>query len=459
MANIRLHGSELLIGLQLNEEYINQYAAEQTDGNAAMDLNYEVDRDYLWTSACSMASHKKLCEKLDPKYFNDTNRIFRMDYEKNMEAYIAQNPMDYLVLDLFYTYQASLAILDGEIYTCNGALKHSEFYVDYRKEFRIVPFEELPEEEWHSYIDKYIAMISKYYDKDHMILVRSNYAKEYVEGQKVATWERDDVDLHNQGLRRLEDYFIQKTDCYSIDLAKYYRIAMHPKKGLIETNFEKEFFKVAASQIYKIIEETPKQRVFDAEPYSKLLSNYVAHFEEGNILDENGYCLQQKDLVDSLVLTMNKWCVERYWNDFTKMKEMEPKSLEEILTKYDFWCSIDLHDMIQAIIAVQNKDLYNEKVNYQVLAKFENNYREDLMGLIAMEVKQVFDLPVQKVTIDNAGIYQKFLLYYKNKDKKSFKRYQKELDKELKHTFNMRREELMRIFPKKEDLDRILRSM
>ena len=38
-------------------------------------------------------------------------------------------------------------------------------------------------------------------------------------------------------------------------------------------------------------------------------------------------------------------------------------------------------------------------------------------------------------------------------------RYQKELDKELKHTLNMRREELMRIFPKKEDLDRILRSM
>lgn len=65
----------------------------------------------------------------------------------------------------------------------------------------------------------------------------------------------------------------------------------------------------------------------------------------------------------------------------------------------------------------------------------------------------------KKVTIDNAGIYQKFLLYYKNKDKKSFKRYQKELDKELKHTFNMRREELMRIFPKKEDLNRILRSM
>ena len=155
MANIRLHGSDMLPLLQLNKDII-------VDSEEDSDLNYEIDRDYLWTSCFSMFSHEKLCDHMDKKYRKDTNRIYKMDYEKNMEAYISQNPMDYLVLDLWYTYQIPVAVLQNEVYTFNKALRQSEFYIDHKPDFQIYEFGDMKKEQWQGYMDTYINTILKY---------------------------------------------------------------------------------------------------------------------------------------------------------------------------------------------------------------------------------------------------------------------------------------------------------
>ena len=422
MANIRLHGSDMLPALQLNKDLI-----QTADDD--MDLQYEVDRDYLWTSCFSMFSNQHLCDKMNPKYHNDTNRIYKMDYEKNMEAYISQNPMDYLVLDLWYTYQIPVAVLEGEVYTFNKALRQSEFYIDHKREFEIYEFKEMTEEQWKGYLDRYIQVISKYYDKDHIILVRMNYAKDYIDSEGVHTWEREDVEENNKNLRKLEDYFIEKTDCYRIDLARYYKVVFNPKKGLLEYGYEKEFFKFTRTFIYKIIDTKPEQRSFDTEPYSKLLSNYVSHYEEGNIPDENGFLLHEDDLVDSIVLTMSKQCIERYWNDFSKMKEMAPESIEEILKKYDFWCSIDLKDMLKTMTALDKGELFREKTNYSSVVKFHNRYEAQFLKMVKKVFEQLEPSIAENISLENVSGYYDILVAFRKEDRREWKHFMKQLEK------------------------------
>ena len=438
MANIRLHGCDLVMSIEINSDKQTKIEVDNdidsdTDSDITAGVDYAVDEKYLWLSCFSMYT-RKTSDQLDEKYDQKDNYLFRMDYEKKMKEYIAENPMDFLVLDMYYTFNTPIAIYKGDVYSYNKGLKSSKFYIENQDDFEILHFEDIPKQQWQSYIDRYVELISQYYDKDHIILIRMNFTNLYlpIRGNKPKVWEREDFDIKakNAGIRELEDYFIEKTNCYSIDIAKYFYIQEKAKKPLRNWRYENECFVRMRELVYEIIDNQPAKKVFEEKPYDRVLFHYIDHFEEGNVPGEYGCRLDENDLVDGLVLTLNKATIERYWNDLYKIKKMHPKSIDDILDNYDFWCAVDLKELLRSIQAVKNKDYDNAKVHYDLLYQYEDSLRTEYTKVLKNEWAKYDALAAKNITDEDACLYYDVISLIRQKKQKEAVKRLKRLNKE-----------------------------
>jgi len=69
---------------------------------------------------------------------------------------------------------------------------------------------------WRYYYEKFVNVVLKEFDSRHIILVRTNVAQWYMEGCEVNAFDEGASRMHRL-MMEMDEYFIEKTDCYVID--------------------------------------------------------------------------------------------------------------------------------------------------------------------------------------------------------------------------------------------------
>ena len=155
MPIIRLNGSSYINDMELKERY-------------------KVYNDSCWISLLSLVGNPDgaivtVDEPVSP--------LLTMDLEKRLKTALEEDPADFLVVDMCYTAGHRLCVWKDQVFTKNPKFEESRFYAEHQDEMEEIDVMRDRNFDWKPYMDRYLELISKYFDKDHIILIKSRCPK------------------------------------------------------------------------------------------------------------------------------------------------------------------------------------------------------------------------------------------------------------------------------------------
>ena len=247
MPIIRLNGSSYINDMELKERY-------------------KVYNDSCWISLLSLVGNPDgaivtVDEPVSP--------LLTMDLEKRLKTALEEDPADFLVVDMCYTAGHRLCVWKDQVFTKNPKFEESRFYAEHQDEMEEIDVMRDRNFDWKPYMDRYLELISKYFDKDHIILIKSRCPKWFATHTHVRKVQKKSSKAYNRRIKELEDYFVEKTDPYVIDIYSHYFLDFNHKKGYTMSSYEKPFYHHARRLISYIIRYQPENRGFTEDEFSK----------------------------------------------------------------------------------------------------------------------------------------------------------------------------------------------
>lgn len=245
MPIIRLNGSSYINDMELKERY-------------------KVYNDSCWISLLSLVGNPDgaivtVDEPVSP--------LLTMDLEKRLKTALEEDPADFLVVDMCYTAGHRLCVWKDQVFTKNPKFEESRFYAEHQDEMEEIDVMRDRNFDWKPYMDRYLELISKYFDKDHIILIKSRCPKWFATHTHVRKVQKKSSKAYNRRIKELEDYFVEKTDPYVIDIYSHYFLDFNHKKGYTMSSYEKPFYHHARRLISYIIRYQPEKRVFTEDEF------------------------------------------------------------------------------------------------------------------------------------------------------------------------------------------------
>ena len=161
--------------------------------------------------------------------------LLTMDLEKRLAVELEENPAEFLVVDMCYTAGHALCRWKDQVFTKNPKFKQSRFYAEHEAEIEEIDVMRDQEFEWKPYMDRYLELVGRYFDADHIILVKSRCPLWYVTHTHVRKLSKKSRRAYNKRIKQLEDYFVKKMNPYVIDICSHYFVDFNHKKGCLLT--------------------------------------------------------------------------------------------------------------------------------------------------------------------------------------------------------------------------------
>ncbi len=346
---------------------------------------YTVINKSLWISLLSLVGNPtgarfEVKEPVSP--------LLTMDLEKRLADSLEEEPADFLVVDMCYTAGHALCKWKDQVFTKNPKLLESSFYAEHKDEMEEIDVMRDDEFDWKPYMDRYIELIGKYFDKNHIILVKSRCPLWYVTHTHVRPLKKKSRRVYNKRIKQLEDYFIGKTDPYVVDIYSHYYVDFNHKRGYTMSSYEKPFYHHARRLVSMIMRKQPEKRVFQDSEYFVRLGRFIKYYH--NLFAKNRTALLMDDNVflDHLVLQLSREILAEYETDFVEMEARGYGSMEEILENYDFRFAGSLRTCLEVVKAVEEGDIFRENVEYQAIFEYHLKIADKFTTLVENEVKK-----------------------------------------------------------------------
>nr|MBP3599178.1 hypothetical protein [Eubacterium sp.] len=364
-ATIRLNGSAYINDMELDERY-------------------KVTNDGLWISVLSLVGNP---DGVTVTPQEDMPPALALNLGKNYEKQLEEKPTQYLVLDLCYTASHALLKWKDQVFTKNPRFVASKFYQEHESEMELLDVLHDASVDWKPYMDAYIQLISKYYDKDHIILVKSRCPKWFVTHTHVRPLLKKDRVIYNKRIKVMEDYFVEKVDPYVVDIYSHYFAKYKEKKGFQMSFYEKPFYHHAKRLISTIIRTKPEQRVFSDAEYFMRLGRFINYYNNLFARERTHLLMNDAEFLDHLVLQMGRPVLAEFETDLVEIQKRGYGSIEEILEKYNFKFAESLKACLKVVQAVEAGVLFAEDVDYSFIKTYKMKIVESFAELVREEVE------------------------------------------------------------------------
>ncbi len=363
-ATVRLNGSAYINAMELEERY-------------------KVAADGLWLSVLSLVGNPNGVT-VTPE--EGAAPMLALNLEKNYAQILEEKPTQYLVVDFCYTASHALLKWKDQVFTKNPKFVKSKFYEEHAEEMERIDILHDQSVEWKPYMDSYIQLISQYYDKNHIILVKSRCPKWYVTHTHVRPLFKKDRVAYNKRIKQLEDYFIEKVDPYVVDIYSQYFAKYNEKKGFQMAFYEKPFYHHAKRIISTIMRTQPEQRVFGEPEYFIRLGRFINYYDNLFARERTHLLMDDTQFLDRLVLQVGRPILDEYESDFVEIQKRGYGNMEEVLEKYNFKFAESLKECLKVVQAIECGEIYRAGVEYSMLWEKEMKILETFAELVREEV-------------------------------------------------------------------------
>lgn len=362
---IRLNGSSYINNMELRDRF-------------------KVINESLWISLLSLVGNPEgttvaLDEPVSP--------LLTMDLEKRLAESLEENPAEFLVVDMCYTAGHALIKWKDQVFTKNPKFVESSFYAEHQDEFEEIDVMRDDTFDWKVYMDRYIDLIGKYFDANHIILVKSRCPMWFTTHTHVRKLQKKSRRVYNKRIKQLEDYFVEKVNPYVIDIYSQYFLEFKRVKGFTMSSYEKSFYHHAKRLISTIVRTQPEQRVFNEPQYYIRLGRFIKYYN--NLFAKNNVSLFMDDtkFLDHLVLQLGRKILSEYENDFVEFEKRGYESIDEILEDYNFKFAAPVETCLRVVRAVEAGDIYAEDVQYNAIF----DYKLKILGRFTELVKEAWE--------------------------------------------------------------------
>lgn len=406
---IRLNGSSYINDMELKERF-------------------QVFGDNLWISLLSLVGNPQGAT-FTPE--GEVSSFLTMDLEKRLAQSLEDEPTDFLVVDMCYSAGHALYRWKDQVFTKNPKFVESDFCAEHAEELEEIDVMRDREFDWKPYMDAYLELIGRYFDKDHIILVKSRCPAWYVTHTHVRKMRKKSRRAYNKRIKELEDYFVEKMDPYIIDIYSHYYVDFNHKKGFTMSSYEKPFYHHAKRLISMIIRTQPEQRVFREQEYFMRLGRFIKYYDNLFAKNNVGLFMDDSRFLDHLVLQLGRPVLAEYESDFVEIEARGYGSIDEILEKYDFKFAASLKECLEVVKAVEEGDLFREGVNYDAIFEYDMKLVEPFTALVKKELEKtgLIDGEIH-ITRFHCRDYYFTLLAGKSLSEKQLKKYILSLDKD-----------------------------
>ncbi len=363
---IRLNGSSYINEMELNDRF-------------------QVFGDSLWISLLSLVGNPEGV-RVTPE--EPVSPLLTMDLEKRLAVELEENPAEFLVIDMCYTAGHALCRWKDQVFTKNPKFKQSTFYAEHEAEIEEIDVMRDQQFDWKPYMDRYLELVGRYFDADHIILVKSRCPLWYVTHTHVRKLSKKSRRAYNKRIKQLEDYFVEKMNPYVIDIYSHYYVDFNHKKGFTMSSYEKPFYHHAKRLISMIIRTQPEQRVFRDQEYFIRLGRFIKYYD--NLYAKNNVALFMDDgvFLDHLVLQLSREILAEYESDLVAVQAAGYRSIDEILENYNFKFSALFRECLRAVRAVEAGDIYDSSVDYELIFQYHLKLIDPFMELVKKEIEK-----------------------------------------------------------------------
>lgn len=386
----------------------------------SLDERYKVIRNSLYISLLSLVGNPD--GTVIPQK-PESNSWLATDMEKRFEKLLQDEPGDFLVVDMTWTVSHTLCFWKDQVFTKSGQFAKSEFYKTHKEEMTEINLLRDPDFDWKPYMDAYLDLVAKYFDKNHIILLRTTCTKRFVVHGHVRPLKKIGKKAYNAFVQELEDYFIEHLDPYVVDLRSQYLLKYNYKKGFSkESPFEKPFYHHARKLISMIIRKQPEQRVFTNQEYFMRLGRFLNYYDNVFARDYVFLFMDDSVFLDHVVLQMSHKLLREFEIDFVTFEERGYQNIDEILEKYNFRFAEPLKQCLQVLKAVEEGDIFREDVKYERIFEYDLKVKKAFTELLKKEWKKS-DVISGKiyVNVHNCEAYYKLLLAIREGKNKQIK--------------------------------------
>lgn len=363
---IRLNGSSYINEMELGDRF-------KVIGNS------------LWISLLSLVGNP---EGVTFSPEEAVSPLLRMDLEKQLATDLEENPADFLVVDFYYTARHPLCKWKDQVFTKNPKFKESRFYEEHFEEIEEIDIMRDQTVDWKQYMDPYMELIGKYFDANHIILVKSRCPLWYVTHTHVRKLSKKSRRAYNKRIKQLEDYFVEKMNPYVIDIYSHYYLDFNHKKGFTMASYERPFYHQAKRLISKIIRTQPKQRVFKDQEYYIRLGRFIKYYNNLYAKNNVGLFMNDEVFLDHLVLQMSRQILCEYESDFVAIEAAGYESIDEILENYNFKFAMPLRESLKVVRAVEAGDIENSDVDYSMIFRYNMKCVDTFVQLVEKKIRE-----------------------------------------------------------------------
>ncbi|MCM1244096.1 MAG: DUF6270 domain-containing protein [Roseburia sp.] len=406
---IRLNGSSYINDMELKERF-------------------RVLNDSLWISVLSLAGNPQ-GETFTPE--GEVSPYLTMDLEKRLAQSLEEEPADFLVVDMCYSAGHALCKWRDQVFTKNPKFIESDFRAEHEEELEEIDVMRDREFDWKPYMDSYLELIGKYFDRNHIILVKSRCPAWYVTHTHVRKMRKKARRAYNKRIKELEDYFVEKMDPYIIDIYSHYYVDFNHKKGFTMSSYEKPFYHHAKRLISMIVRTLPEQRVFREQEYYIRLGRFIKYYDNLFAKNNVGLFMDDSKFLDHLVLQLGRPVLTEYESDFVAIEKKGYQSIDEILEKYDFKFAASLQECLKTVKAVEEGDLFRDGVNYDTIFEYDMKIIGRFTELVKEELDKtgLFEEELHITTFHCRDYYLILSAYKKVLSEKYLKKHILSLDK------------------------------
>lgn len=399
---IRLNGSSYINDMELKERF-------------------QVFGDSLWISILSLVGNPEGAT-FTPE--GNVSSFLTMDLEKRLAQSLEEDPADFLVVDMCYSAGHALCKWKDQVFTKNPKFIESDFRAEHEDEIEEIDVMRDREFDWKPYMDSYLELIGKYFDRDHIILVKSRCPAWYVTHTHVRKVRKKSRKAYNKRIKELEDYFVEKMDPYIIDIYSHYFLDFNHKKGFTMSSYEKPFYHHAKRLISMIVRTLPEQRVFREQEYYMRLGRFIKYYDNLFAKNNVGLFMDDSRFLDHLVLQLGRPVLTEYESDFVEIEAGGYSSIDEILEKYDFKFAASFRECLKAVKAVEEEDLFRDGVDYNVIFEYDMKIVKRFTELVKKELEKtgLIDGEIHITTFHCRDYYSALLAYRKELPEKQLKK-------------------------------------
>lgn len=350
-----------------------------------LDDRYKIVKKSLWISLLSLVGNPDgVTVTLDEK----ASPFLVMDLEKQLAQSLEEEPADFLVVDMCYTAGHGLYKWKDQVFTKNPKFLESDFFAEHEQEMEYIDVMRDQEFDWKPYMDRYLELVGRYFDQDHIILVKSRCPLWYVTHTHVRRLKRKSRRAYNRRIKELENYFVKKMNPYVIDIYSHYFVDFDHKKGVTMSTYEKPFYHHAKRLVSTIIRTRPEQRVFQEQEYFMRLGRFIKYYD--NLFAKNNTALFMDDekFTDHLVLQLSHEILTEYESDLVEIEAERYETVQDILDGHSFKFSQPLKECLKVVQAVEEGEIFREDTNYQAVFDYHLKIVGRFTSLVKAELER-----------------------------------------------------------------------